>query len=94
MDGKRTAGNPAAGAWGEWGEVTLSGRHSGGVSGGERRRVRVCLPGGYQLVPDRGETVLVVKSGPEEAPRGGWQVEEAPARRRCGSPWRQARGFG
>ena len=41
----------------EWGEVTLSGDTVG-----------VSLAGGYHWVPDRGETVLVVKSGPEEAP--------------------------
>ena len=49
MDGKRTAGNPAAGAWGRMGRSDVIRRHSGGVSGG-------------------GTTVLVVKSGPEEAP--------------------------
>ena len=49
----------------EWGEVTLSGDTVGVSLAGERRRVRVCLPGGYHWVPDRGETVLVVKSGPE-----------------------------
>ena len=44
----------------EWGEVTLSGDTVGVSLAGERRRVRVCLPGGYHWVPDRGETVLVV----------------------------------
>ena len=59
MDGKRTAGNPAAGAWGRMGRSDVIRRHSGGVSGG-------------------GETVLVVKSGPEEAPCVvGGQVEES-----------------
>ena len=43
----------------EWGEVTLSGDTVGVSLAGERRRVRVCLPGGYHWVPDRGETVLV-----------------------------------
>ena len=39
---------------------------------------QTCLPGGYHWVPDRGETVLVVKSGPEEAPCVvGGQVEES-----------------
>lgn len=52
----------------ELGEVTLSGDTVGVSLAGERRRVQVCLPGGYHWVPDRGETVLVVKSGPEEAP--------------------------
>ena len=62
----------------EWGEVTLSGETVGVSLAGERRRVRVCLPGGYHWVPDRGETVLVVKSGPEEAPCVvGGQVEES-----------------
>ena len=62
----------------EWGEVTLSGDTVGVSLAGERRRVRVCLPGGYHWVPDRGETVLVVKSGPEEAPCVvGGQVEES-----------------
>ncbi len=79
----------------EWGEVTLSGDTVGVSLAGERRRVRVCLPGGYHWVPDRGETVLVVKSGPEEAP--AWWVarwRKASGPERCGSPWRQARGFG
>ena len=49
----------------EWGEVTLSGDTVGVSLAGERRRVR-------------GETVLVVKSGPEEAPCVvGGQVEES-----------------
>ena len=38
----------------EWGEVTLSGDTVGVSLAGERRRVRVCLPGGYHWVPDRG----------------------------------------
>ena len=35
----------------EWGEVTLSGDTVGVSLAGERRRVRVCLPGGYHWVP-------------------------------------------
>ena len=70
MDGKRTAGNPAAGAWGRMGRSDVIRRHSGGVSGGG-------TPAGSGLSA-RGETVLVVKSGPEEAPCVvGGQVEES-----------------
>lgn len=52
----------------ELGQVTLSGTPVGVALAGERRNVAVCLPGGYHWTPDRGQTVLVVKSGPEGAP--------------------------
>lgn len=51
----------------ELGQVTLAG--GGGVAlAGERRNVTLCLPGGYHWTPRRGETVLVIKSGPDQAP--------------------------
>ena len=51
----------------ELGLVSLSG--GGAVTlAGERRNVVLCLPGGYHWAPRRGETVLVVKSGPDRAP--------------------------
>ena len=51
----------------ELGRVTLSG--GGAVAlAGERRNVTLCLPGGYHWTPRRGETVLVIKSGPDCAP--------------------------
>lgn len=52
----------------ELGQVTLSGDQVGVALAGERRNVVLCLPGGYHWRPSRGETVLVVKSGPESAP--------------------------
>lgn len=52
----------------ELGQVTLAGTDMGVALAGERRNVTVCLPGGYHWTPARGETVLVVKSGPEGAP--------------------------
>ena len=51
----------------ELGQVTLSGALVGVALAGERRNVTVCLPGGYHWTPERGQTVLVVKSGPEGA---------------------------
>lgn len=51
----------------ELGQITLA--DGAGVSlEGERRNVVLCLPGGYHWTPRRGETVLVVKSGPDLAP--------------------------
>ena len=51
----------------ELGVVSLAG--GGAVTlAGERRNVALCLPGGYHWAPKRGETVLVVKSGPDRAP--------------------------
>ena len=52
----------------ELGQVTLSGALVGVALAGERRNVTVCLPGGYHWTPERGQTVLVVKSGPEGDP--------------------------
>ena len=52
----------------ELGQVTLSGDGTGVVLAGERRNVTVCLPGGYHWTPRTGETVLVIKSGPDQAP--------------------------
>ena len=61
----------------ELGQVTLPG--GGGVSlAGERRNVTLCLPGGYHWTPRRGETVLVIKSGPDQAPCVAGQAAEAP----------------
>lgn len=62
--GSQTLGEPGA----ELGQVTLSGAPVGVALAGERRNVVVCLPGGYHWVPAWGDTVLVVKSGAEEAP--------------------------
>lgn len=55
-------------AFAELGQVTLAGPGTGVALAGERRNVRICLPGGYHWTPGRGDTVLVVKSGPEQAP--------------------------
>ena len=52
----------------ELGQVTVSGGATGVALEGERRNVTLCLPGGYHWTPRRGETVLVVKSGPDLAP--------------------------
>lgn len=60
----QTIADPAA----ELGEVTLSGVPTGVYLAGERRNVPVCAPGGYHWTPARGDTVLVIKSGVEQAP--------------------------
>lgn len=60
----QTIVDPAA----ELGEVTLSGVPTGVYLAGERRNVPVCAPGGYHWTPARGDTVLVIKSGVEQAP--------------------------
>ena len=60
----------------ELGQVTLSGASAGVALEGERRNVRLCLPGGYHWTPRRGDTVLVVKSGPDCAPCVTGQVME------------------
>jgi len=52
----------------ELGLVTVSGAGTGVGLAGERRNVTLCLPGGYHWTPRQGETVLVVKSGPDLAP--------------------------
>lgn len=52
----------------EMGEVTLSGAQTGVALDGERRNVKLCLPGGYHWTPSSGDAVLVVKSGAEQAP--------------------------
>ncbi len=51
----------------ELGQVTVAGG-AGVALAGERRNVTLCLPGGYHWTPRRGETVLVIKSGPDCAP--------------------------
>lgn len=60
----------------ELGKVTISGTQAGVALEGERRRVALCGPGGYHWTPARGDTVLVVKSGREEAPCIAGVVEE------------------
>ena len=52
----------------ELGQVTLSGDRTGVALAGERRNITLCGPGGYHWAPTQGDTVLVVKSGPEQAP--------------------------
>lgn len=63
-------GEPAA----ELGQVTLS-EEPGVALGGERRGLPVCSPGGYRWTPARGDTVLVIKTGPEAAPCVAGQVQ-------------------
>lgn len=65
-------GEPAA----ELGQVTLS-EEPGVALAGERRGLPVCAPGGYRWTPARGDTVLVIKTGPEEAPCVVGQLQEA-----------------
>ena len=69
---RQTICEPAA----ELGLVTLSGRPTGVALAGERRGVALCLPGGYHWTPARGDTVLVIKSGPEQTPCVTGRVEE------------------
>lgn len=52
------------------GQVTLAGIPAGVGLEGERRDVPLFGPGGYHWAPSRGDTVLVIKTGPEEAPAG------------------------
>ena len=66
-----TLGEPAA----ELGQVTLD-RETGVALAGERRGLPVCAPGGYRWTPARGDTVLVIKTGTEEAPCVAGQVQE------------------
>lgn len=58
----------------ELGQVTLDGG-AGVALAGERRGVPVCAPGGYRWTPARGDTVLVVKTGPEAAPCVAGQLQ-------------------
>ena len=60
----------------ELGQVTLSGASAGVALEGERRNVTLCLPGGYHWMPRRGDTVLVIKSGPDCAPCVAGQATE------------------
>lgn len=60
----------------ELGQVTLDGA-AGVALAGERRTVPVCAPGGYRWTPSRGDTVLVVKTGPENAPCVAGQLQPA-----------------
>lgn len=48
------------------GQVTLAGASTGVALAGERRNVVLCAPGGYRWTPERGDTVLVIKSGAEQ----------------------------
>ena len=50
------------------GPVTVDGILVGVGLEGERRDVALFGPGGYHWAPGRGDQVLVVKTGPEEAP--------------------------
>ena len=52
----------------ELGEMTFSGETAGVALAGERRGPAVCAPGGYHWTPRKGDTVLVIKSGPEAKP--------------------------
>lgn len=63
----------------ELGRVTLAGASAGVALAGERRNVTLCLPGGYHWTPRQGETVLVIKSGPEATPCVVGVPEETPA---------------
>ena len=63
------------------GQVTLAGASTGVALAGERRNVVLCAPGGYRWTPRRGDTVLVIKSGPEQTGCIAGEVcpeEEAP----------------
>ncbi len=64
--GKDLLEEPAAQA----GQVTLAGSPAGVVLEGERRNLPLFGPGGYRWAPSRGDRVLVIKTGPEEAPAG------------------------
>ena len=68
----------------ELGQVTVADDGLGVALAGERRNVQVCLPGGYHWRPRRGETVLVVKSGPEETP---WVVGRTDGEAPEGEVW-------
>lgn len=61
----------------ELGQVTVSGEKTGVALAGERRNVTRCGPGGYHWAPARGDTVLVIKCGPEQAPCVAGQVDGA-----------------
>lgn len=50
------------------GQVTLAGTPAGVGLEGERREVPLFGPGGYHWAPHQGDTVLVIKTGPEESP--------------------------
>lgn len=52
----------------ELGLMTLGGENAGVALAGERRNLTLCTPFGYHWAPARGDTVLVIKSGPEGAP--------------------------
>lgn len=60
----------------ELGVVTLADEGAGIALEGERRRVAVCAPGGYHWTPARGDTVLVMKCGAEQAPCVVGKTEE------------------
>ena len=88
---RQTICEPAA----ELGLVTLSGGPTGVALAGERRGVALCLPGGYHWTPARGDTVLVIKSGPEQTPCVTGRVRRTSCRReRFTCPPLPGRGFG
>ena len=59
------------------GTVTLEGAAPGVGLEGEKRNVTLYGPGGYRWAPRQGDQVLVIKTGPEEAPAGvGVRLEE------------------
>ncbi len=59
----------------EVGQVTL-GEEIGVALAGERRGLPLCAPGGYRWAPRQGDTVLVIKTGAEEAPCVAGEVME------------------
>ncbi|MBQ5583762.1 MAG: hypothetical protein IIU74_03395 [Ruminiclostridium sp.] len=59
------------------GQMTLAGTPSGVGLEGERRDLPLFGPGGYHWAPKRGDQVLVIKTGLEEAPAlAGVRTEE------------------
>ena len=62
--GQSLLAEPAA----QTGQVTLAGTQTGVGLEGERRDLPLFGPGGYYWSPRRGDQVLVIKTGPEEAP--------------------------
>lgn len=67
--------DPAA----DLGQVTLPGTPAGVLLAGERRNVPVIAPGGYHWTPEAGDTVLVLKSGVEQAPCVAGKAEKSPS---------------
>lgn len=60
----------------ELGTVTLPGPQTGVLLAGERRNVTLSGPLGYHWTPARGDTVLIIRSGPEGTPCLAGKVRE------------------